>query len=52
MSNTPRLPALDSLRAFAILIVLLYHYKVVVSGQDTFGYVTQVGWMGVDLFLY
>jgi peptidoglycan/LPS O-acetylase OafA/YrhL len=50
MSNTSRLPALDTLRAFAILIVLLYHYKVVVSGQDTFGYVTQVGWMGVDLF--
>jgi peptidoglycan/LPS O-acetylase OafA/YrhL len=50
MPLTSRLPALDSLRAFAIIIVLLYHYKVVVSNEDTFGYITQIGWMGVDLF--
>lgn len=50
MPPPSRLPALDSLRAFAIIIVLLYHYKVVVSGEDTFGYITQIGWMGVDLF--
>ncbi|HMW49443.1 MAG TPA: acyltransferase, partial [Cellvibrionaceae bacterium] len=50
MSTPTRLPALDCLRAFAIIIVLLYHYKVVVSSEDTFGYITQIGWMGVDLF--
>ncbi len=45
-----RLHGLDTLRAFAIIIVLLYHYMVVVSKENTFGYITQVGWMGVDLF--
>ncbi len=45
-----RLSGLDTLRAVAIVIVLLYHYKVVVSREDTFGYLTQIGWMGVDLF--
>ncbi|HEY6529727.1 MAG TPA: acyltransferase [Cellvibrionaceae bacterium] len=48
--NGHRLAGLDSLRALAIIIVLLYHYKVVVSNEDTFGYITQIGWMGVDLF--
>lgn len=50
MSTSTRLPGLDSLRAFAIIIVLLYHYMVVVSLEETFGYITQIGWMGVDLF--
>jgi peptidoglycan/LPS O-acetylase OafA/YrhL len=45
-----RLNGLDTLRAFAIVIVLLYHYMVVVSKENTFGYATQIGWMGVDLF--
>jgi peptidoglycan/LPS O-acetylase OafA/YrhL len=47
---TNRLNGLDTLRAFAIIIVLLYHYMVVVSKENTFGYATQIGWMGVDLF--
>ena len=45
-----RLDGLDTLRSFAIIIVLLYHYMVVVSKESTFGYTTQIGWMGVDLF--
>jgi peptidoglycan/LPS O-acetylase OafA/YrhL len=45
-----RLHGLDTLRAFAIVIVLLYHYMVAVSGEETFGYITAIGWMGVDLF--
>lgn len=45
-----RLNGLDTLRAFAIIIVLLYHYMVVVSHENTFGFITQIGWMGVDLF--
>lgn len=48
--NTPRLYGLDSLRAIAIIIVLLFHYMVVVTSEPTFGYVTRIGWMGVDLF--
>lgn len=45
-----RLNGLDTLRALAIIIVLLYHYMVVVSKENTFGYATKIGWMGVDLF--
>jgi peptidoglycan/LPS O-acetylase OafA/YrhL len=50
MPSQHRLPGLDTLRALAILMVLLYHYMVVVSKENTFGYITQIGWMGVDLF--
>jgi peptidoglycan/LPS O-acetylase OafA/YrhL len=49
-SSTARLHGLDTLRAFAIIIVLLFHYMVVVTNENTFGYITQIGWMGVDLF--
>jgi peptidoglycan/LPS O-acetylase OafA/YrhL len=45
-----RLNGLDTLRCFAIIIVLLFHYMLVVSNENTFGYATRVGWMGVDLF--
>lgn len=45
-----RINGLDTLRAFAIIIVLLFHYMVVVTQENTFGYVTRIGWMGVDLF--
>jgi peptidoglycan/LPS O-acetylase OafA/YrhL len=45
-----RLPGLDTLRATAIILVLAYHYMVVVSGKITFGFMTDIGWAGVDLF--
>ncbi|AZP11887.1 acyltransferase family protein [Undibacterium parvum] len=45
-----RLHGLDTLRSCAILLVLMYHYKVVVSRADTFGIFSQIGWSGVDLF--
>lgn len=45
-----RLHGLDTLRAAAIVMVLAYHYKVVVTGVDTFGYLSSLGWTGVDLF--
>lgn len=48
--TSPRTHSLDLLRATAILLVFAYHYKVFVSGQDTFGWVSNVGWVGVDLF--
>lgn len=41
---------LDSLRALAIVLVFANHYMIFVSGQPTFGFVSEVGWAGVDLF--
>ena len=49
-ANSSRLAGLDTLRAAAIALVLLYHFEVVVSGASTFGFVGDVGWAGVDLF--
>jgi len=48
--NNNRLYGLDTLRAIAIIIVLIYHYKVVVSRDNIFGFMSQLGWTGVDLF--
>lgn len=48
--NNNRLYGLDILRAIAIIIVLIYHYKVVVSRENIFGFMSQLGWVGVDLF--
>jgi peptidoglycan/LPS O-acetylase OafA/YrhL len=47
---TNRNNGLDTLRALAISLVFFYHYKVVVSGADTFGWLSNIGWVGVDLF--
>jgi peptidoglycan/LPS O-acetylase OafA/YrhL len=41
---------LDTLRALAIMLVFAYHYMIFVSRQPTFGWVSVVGWVGVDLF--
>lgn len=49
-SGTPRLHGLDALRAAAILLVFAYHYQVFVTGQPTFGWLSEIGWAGVDLF--
>ncbi|MBA5688711.1 acyltransferase family protein [Rugamonas apoptosis] len=46
----PRIDGLDTLRACAIVLVLMSHYSVVVSHKATFGFLTEMGWMGVDLF--
>ncbi|MBA5607448.1 acyltransferase [Duganella sp. FT3S] len=45
-----RIDGLDTLRACAIVLVLMSHYSVVVSHKATFGFLTDMGWMGVDLF--
>jgi peptidoglycan/LPS O-acetylase OafA/YrhL len=42
--------ALDLLRAIAITMVFAYHYKAFVSHEPTFGWISVVGWLGVDLF--
>jgi len=48
--TTQRVYGLDTLRALAIVFVVLHHYVLFVSGTDTFGWVGEVGWVGVDLF--
>ena len=50
LPHAPRLHGLDTLRAAAIVLVFAYHYMVFVSGTPTFGWLSQVGWVGVDLF--
>jgi peptidoglycan/LPS O-acetylase OafA/YrhL len=45
-----RANGLDTLRALAISLVFAYHYVVFVSREPTFGWVSVVGWVGVDLF--
>lgn len=48
--NSDRLHGLDHLRAIAILLVMIFHYgKDVPSWLEP---VKQIGWTGVDLFLY
>jgi peptidoglycan/LPS O-acetylase OafA/YrhL len=47
---SPRIHGLDTLRALAVTLVVLHHYVLFVSGDATFGWVGQVGWVGVDLF--
>ena len=51
LNTTSRINGLDTLRALAISLVLMSHYGVVVSHKSTFGVLTHIGWMGVDLFL-
>lgn len=48
--TSPRNHGLDTLRALAIVFVVLHHYVLFVSRQSTFGWVGDIGWVGVDLF--
>jgi peptidoglycan/LPS O-acetylase OafA/YrhL len=45
-----RIHGLDTLRALAVTLVVLHHYVLFVSGKSTFGWLGDVGWVGVDLF--
>jgi peptidoglycan/LPS O-acetylase OafA/YrhL len=47
---TPRVHGLDTLRALAIVLVVLHHYVLFVAPRDTFGWLGEIGWVGVDLF--
>jgi peptidoglycan/LPS O-acetylase OafA/YrhL len=47
---TKRVHGLDTLRALAIGLVVLHHNVLFVASDDTFGWVGQIGWVGVDLF--
>ncbi len=50
MTESSRNEGLDTLRALAIVFVVLHHYVLFVSDAPTFGWVGNVGWVGVDLF--
>jgi peptidoglycan/LPS O-acetylase OafA/YrhL len=50
MIRAPRIHGLDTLRALAVTLVVLHHYALFVSDSDTFGWVGEIGWAGVDLF--
>ena len=41
---------LDTLRALAIVFVVLHHYVLFVSAAPSFGWLGDIGWVGVDLF--
>jgi peptidoglycan/LPS O-acetylase OafA/YrhL len=48
--QTNRNHGLDTLRALAIVLVMLHHYVLFVSRDNTFGWIGDIGWVGVDLF--
>ncbi|QBE66618.1 acyltransferase family protein [Pseudoduganella lutea] len=50
LAPNPRLAGLDTLRAMAIVLVLMSHYHGFVSHAPTFGVAGRIGWAGVDLF--
>jgi peptidoglycan/LPS O-acetylase OafA/YrhL len=50
LHRSTRVHGLDTLRALAVSLVVLHHYVLFVSGRDTFGWIGEMGWAGVDLF--
>ena len=50
MQVPTRSHGLDTLRAAAIVLVFAYHYQGFVSDKPTFGFLSDIGWVGVDLF--
>jgi peptidoglycan/LPS O-acetylase OafA/YrhL len=50
MKVSSRVHGLDTLRALAIMLVFANHYMSFVSREATFGWFSEIGWAGVDLF--
>jgi peptidoglycan/LPS O-acetylase OafA/YrhL len=50
MKASSRNHGLDTLRALAIMLVFANHYMSFVSHEATFGWFSEIGWAGVDLF--
>jgi peptidoglycan/LPS O-acetylase OafA/YrhL len=48
--SSSRIHGLDTLRALAITLVFMYHYMCFASHEKTFGFLSDIGWVGVDLF--
>ena len=49
-ARNTRVHGLDILRAAAIILVFFYHYMWFISKEPTFGFLSHIGWVGVDLF--
>lgn len=49
-NSSDRANGLDTLRALAILLVFCFHYKIFVSDAPNLGWLSEAGWVGVDLF--
>lgn len=49
-TSTTRVNSLDVLRSLAIILVMIIHYSIFVSHKDNFGFLSNTGWIGVDLF--
>lgn len=45
-----RIAGLDTLRALAIVLVMLQHYVLFVGRSPSFDWLASIGWTGVDLF--
>jgi peptidoglycan/LPS O-acetylase OafA/YrhL len=50
MKPSTRIDGLDTLRATAIILVVLEHYALFVGVTPSFEWITEIGWVGVDLF--
>lgn len=50
MKASSRVHGLDTLRALAIMLVFANHYMSFVAHEPTFGWFSEIGWAGVDLF--
>ncbi len=48
--TSPRYHGLDTLRALAIALVFMNHYRLFVDPDAPFGWLGRIGWSGVDLF--
>jgi len=48
--SSSRIHGLDTLRAAAIALVFCNHYMTFVTHDATFGWASEIGWAGVDLF--
>lgn len=49
-TSAPRVPGLDLMRAIAILWVMLFHFRFMVTLPHILYWPSRYGWMGVDLF--
>ena len=49
-SSAPRVPGLDLMRAIAIVWVMLFHFRFMITMPHVLYWPARYGWMGVDLF--
>ena len=49
-TSAPRVPGLDLMRGIAILWVMLFHFRFMISMPHALYWPARYGWMGVDLF--